>query len=94
MTSVAGQPAGIFATISRSRSWRTQFGVAAVRFVSTAAEAVYEQLPPEQRPLLRNLLLRLVALIPDGQPVRGRVSRRTLATDVVNPRASSTGASD
>ena len=49
--------------------------------VAKSAEEVYDQVPTEQRPVLRDLLLRLVAPTPEGEPVRSRVPRRTLATD-------------
>ena len=49
--------------------------------VAQSAEQLYEQAPPEQRPLLRDLLLRLVAPSPDGEPVRSRVPRRVVAAD-------------
>ena len=49
--------------------------------VAQSAEAVYEQAPPERRPILRDLLLRLVAPTPEGEPVRSRVPRRMVATD-------------
>jgi WD40 repeat protein/DNA-binding SARP family transcriptional activator len=49
--------------------------------VAQSAEALYAQVPPEQRPLVRDLLLRLVAPSPDGEPVRSRVPRRIVATD-------------
>jgi WD40 repeat protein len=49
--------------------------------VAQSAEALYAGVPPDQRPLLRDLLLRLVAPSPDGGPVRSRVPRRTVATD-------------
>ena len=39
------------------------------------------RVPDEQRPLLRDLLLRLVTPTPEGEPVRSRVPRRTVATD-------------
>ena len=52
--------------------------------VAQSAEALYEQVPADQRPLVRDLLLRLVALSPDGQPVRNRVPRRTVATDAAH----------
>jgi WD40 repeat protein/DNA-binding SARP family transcriptional activator/energy-coupling factor transporter ATP-binding protein EcfA2 len=52
--------------------------------VARTAEQVYEQAPAEQRPLLRDLLLRLVVPSPEGEPVRGRVPRRTLATDAAH----------
>jgi WD40 repeat protein/DNA-binding SARP family transcriptional activator len=49
--------------------------------VAQSAEALYHQLPVDQRPLVRHLFLRLVAPGPDGQPVCSRVPRRTVATD-------------
>jgi WD40 repeat protein/DNA-binding SARP family transcriptional activator len=52
--------------------------------VAHTAEEVYQRLPAEQRPLLRDLLLRLVAPSPNGEPVRARVPRRTLAADGVH----------
>ena len=52
--------------------------------VAQSAEALYEQVPADQRPLVRDLLLRLVAPSPDGQPVRSRVPRRTVATDAAH----------
>jgi WD40 repeat protein/DNA-binding SARP family transcriptional activator len=52
--------------------------------VAQSAEALYEQVPADQRPLVRDLLLRLVAPSPDGQPVRNRVPRRTVASDAAH----------
>jgi WD40 repeat protein/DNA-binding SARP family transcriptional activator len=52
--------------------------------VAQSAEALYEQVPADQRPLVRDLFLRLVAPGPDGQPVRSRVPRRTVATDTAH----------
>jgi len=49
--------------------------------IAQSAEELYEQVPPDQRPLVRNLLLRLVAPSADGEPVRSRVPRRTVVTD-------------
>jgi DNA-binding SARP family transcriptional activator/WD40 repeat protein/energy-coupling factor transporter ATP-binding protein EcfA2 len=49
--------------------------------VAQSAEKVYEQVGPEQRPMMRDLMLRLVAPNPDGDPVRARVPRRVVATD-------------
>ena len=49
--------------------------------VAQTAEQLYESAPSDQRPILRDLLLRLVAPNPDGEPVRSRVSRRLVATD-------------
>ncbi|RZU03375.1 DNA-binding SARP family transcriptional activator [Kribbella rubisoli] len=48
--------------------------------VAQSAEQVYAQLTPEQRPLFRALLLRLVTPGPDGEPVRSRLPRRTVVT--------------
>jgi DNA-binding SARP family transcriptional activator/WD40 repeat protein len=49
--------------------------------VAQSAEALYEGVPPDQRPLLRDLLLRLLAPGPDGGPIRRRLPRRIVATD-------------
>jgi DNA-binding SARP family transcriptional activator/energy-coupling factor transporter ATP-binding protein EcfA2 len=49
--------------------------------VAQSAEEVYEQVPDGQRSMLRDLLLRLVTPTPEGEPVRSRVPRRTIATD-------------
>jgi WD40 repeat protein len=49
--------------------------------IAQTAEQLYEGAPPEQRRVLRDLLLRLVAPSPDGEPVRSRVSRRVVASD-------------
>ena len=54
--------------------------------VAQSAEQLYEQAPPEQRPLLRDLLLRLVAPSPEGEPVRSRVPRRVVVTDPEHER--------
>jgi WD40 repeat protein/DNA-binding SARP family transcriptional activator len=47
--------------------------------VAQSAEAVYQQVPAQQRPALRDLLLRLVAPNPEGDPMRSRVPRRLVA---------------
>jgi WD40 repeat protein len=52
--------------------------------VAQSAEGLYQQVPADQRPLVRDLLLRLVAPGPDGQPVRNRVPRRTVAADAAH----------
>ena len=52
--------------------------------VAQSAEALYDQVPADQRPLVRDLLLRLVAPGPDGEPVRSRVPRRMVATDAAH----------
>ncbi len=62
--------------------YRTTGGIRGA--VAQTAEEVYDRLPAEQRPLLRDLLLRLVASSPSGEPVRARVPRRTLAADAVH----------
>lgn len=48
--------------------------------VAQSAEQVYERIPPEQRPVLRDLLLRLVTPGPEGEPVRSRLPRRLVVT--------------
>src|SRR5262249_35803562 len=50
------------------------------------AEEIYEALPSDQQPLLRDLLLRLVMPTPDGEPVRARVPRRVVASDADRER--------
>lgn len=50
--------------------------------VAQSAEQIYNDTPIDQRLLLRDLLLRLVSLGPDGEPARRRVLRRNLASDV------------
>jgi WD40 repeat protein/DNA-binding SARP family transcriptional activator len=52
--------------------------------VAQTAEEVYERLPPEQRPLLRDLLLRLVTPGPDTDVTRCRVPRQSVAIDAVH----------
>jgi WD40 repeat protein/DNA-binding SARP family transcriptional activator len=49
--------------------------------VAQTAELVYEQAEPEQRSMLRDLMLRLVTPSPEGEPVRSRIPRRVVATD-------------
>ena len=49
--------------------------------VAQSAELVYEKAAPGQRPLLRDLMLRLVTPSPEGEPVRSRIPRRVVATD-------------
>jgi WD40 repeat protein/DNA-binding SARP family transcriptional activator/energy-coupling factor transporter ATP-binding protein EcfA2 len=49
--------------------------------VAQSAEQLYEQASADQRPILRDLLLRLVAPSPEGEPVRSRVPRRVVAAD-------------
>ena len=49
--------------------------------VAQSAEQLYESLTTRQRPVLRQVLLRLVSAGDDGDPVRNRVNRRSLLTD-------------
>jgi WD40 repeat protein/DNA-binding SARP family transcriptional activator/energy-coupling factor transporter ATP-binding protein EcfA2 len=48
--------------------------------VAQSAEEVHQQLSPEQRTVLRDLFLRLVAPGPEGEPVRSRLPRRLVVT--------------
>jgi DNA-binding SARP family transcriptional activator/WD40 repeat protein len=54
--------------------------------VARSADRLYESLPAEQRTVLRSLLLRLVAPVPDGEPVRSRVASRALGGDPARER--------
>ena len=54
--------------------------------VAKSAEDVYERVPSEQRQLLRDLMLRLVAPGPEGEPVRSRVPRRQMVADQEHDR--------
>ena len=54
--------------------------------VAQSAEQIYEQAPDPQRPILRDLMLRLVTPNPEGEPVRSRVPRRLLSTDADHER--------
>lgn len=49
--------------------------------VAQSAEALYAKVAVDQRRTLRDLVLRLVAPGPQGEPVRSRVPRRMVATD-------------
>ena len=49
--------------------------------VAQSAERVYASIDPGQRPLLRDLVLRLVTAGAEGVPVRSRVQRRLLSAD-------------
>ncbi len=49
--------------------------------VAQSAEALYARVAVDQRYTLRDLVLRLVAPGPQGEPVRSRVPRRMVATD-------------
>lgn len=52
--------------------------------VAQTAEHIYTQLPAEQHRVLRDLLLRLVAPSPEGEPVRSRLPRRLVVTGADN----------
>jgi DNA-binding SARP family transcriptional activator/WD40 repeat protein len=52
--------------------------------VAQSAEEVYERTPEERRPLLRDLLLRLVIPSLEGEPVRRRVPRRMIGDDAAH----------
>ncbi|MCE0487258.1 nSTAND1 domain-containing NTPase [Ornithinimicrobium sediminis] len=52
--------------------------------VAQTADAVYEQMPAGQHRVLRDLLLRLVTPTPEGEAVRSRVPRRSVATDAAH----------
>jgi DNA-binding SARP family transcriptional activator/WD40 repeat protein len=54
--------------------------------VAQSAEQIYEQAADLQRPILRDLMLRLVIPNPEGEPVRSRVPRRLLSTDADHER--------
>ena len=47
--------------------------------VAQSAETVYDRVPADQRPALRDLLLRMVAPNPEGDPMRSRLPRRLVA---------------
>jgi WD40 repeat protein/DNA-binding SARP family transcriptional activator/energy-coupling factor transporter ATP-binding protein EcfA2 len=49
--------------------------------VARSAEEIYEQVPEDQRPVLRELMLRLVTPGVAGEPVRSRMPRRLVADD-------------
>jgi WD40 repeat protein/DNA-binding SARP family transcriptional activator len=52
--------------------------------IAQSAEQVYGDVPEDQRALVRDLLLRLVTPTPEGEPVRCRIPRRSLATDAAH----------
>jgi DNA-binding SARP family transcriptional activator len=54
--------------------------------VAQSAEGIYEQASSEQRRLLRDLLLRLVASDAEGDPIPARVPRRLIAMDAEHER--------
>jgi class 3 adenylate cyclase/WD40 repeat protein len=49
--------------------------------IATAAEGLYEGLPPSERMLARALFLRLVSSAPDGEAVRQRIATASVVTD-------------
>lgn len=49
--------------------------------IAQSADRLYQSMDAEQRALCRSLLLRLVALAPDGSPVRRRAAATPLRTD-------------
>ena len=54
--------------------------------VARSADRLYESLPPDQRGALRSVMLRLVALSTDGEPVRSRIPTSTLGGDAARER--------
>jgi WD40 repeat protein/DNA-binding SARP family transcriptional activator/energy-coupling factor transporter ATP-binding protein EcfA2 len=48
--------------------------------IAQSAESVYSDVPPDQRDQLRDLLMRLVAPGPEGEPTRIRISRDRIVT--------------
>ncbi|MEV5962085.1 BTAD domain-containing putative transcriptional regulator [Kribbella sp. NPDC051952] len=89
---VAGQPGALpLMSHALAETWQRREGrtltVAGYRAsggiqgaVAQSAEQIHGRLSPEQQPMLRDLLLRLVTPGPDGQPVRSRLPRRTVVT--------------
>ena len=49
--------------------------------VAQSADGLYERLDPADRSALRDLMLRLVALAPDGEPTRSRLRRSVVDDD-------------
>ena len=49
--------------------------------IAQSADRLYQSMDAEQRTVCRSLLLRLMALAPDGSPVRRRVSSKPLRAD-------------
>jgi DNA-binding SARP family transcriptional activator/WD40 repeat protein len=49
--------------------------------VAQSAENLYDDMSPEQRAMLRDLMLRLVSPSPEGEAVRSRIPRRLLSVD-------------
>ncbi|MFC5268120.1 BTAD domain-containing putative transcriptional regulator [Kribbella qitaiheensis] len=52
--------------------------------VAQSAEEIYERIPAGQRPVLRDLMLRLITPGPEGEPVRSRLPRRLVVTGPEN----------
>lgn len=52
--------------------------------VAQSAEEIYERIPAGQRPILRDLMLRLITPGPEGEPVRSRLPRRLVVTGPEN----------
>ena len=49
--------------------------------VAQTADSLYERLEPPQRAMLRDLMLRLVVVAPDGEPMRSRMRRSQVVPD-------------
>ena len=49
--------------------------------IAQSADRLYQSMSPAQRAVCRSLLLRLMALAPDGSPIRRRISSKPLRTD-------------
>ena len=54
--------------------------------VARSADRLYESIPTDQRGALRSVMLRLVALSPDAEPVRSRILSATLEGDAARER--------
>jgi DNA-binding SARP family transcriptional activator/WD40 repeat protein len=54
--------------------------------VARSAERVHEDLPVDERVMLRDVMLRLVSPSPEGDPVRSRIPRRLLTIDAEHDR--------
>ena len=77
---------GAGGTVTCSRSRATGRRVASAGAVARSADRLYDSLPAEQRPLLRSLMLRLVAPSLEGDPVRCRVATSALRGDPARER--------
>ena len=69
---------------SRSTGYRETGGIRGA--VAQSADRLYESLSPDQRALVRSVLMRLVAPSLDGDPVRCRVPSRALLGDAGRER--------